>query len=191
MGTAAQETWMGKYFDQHKAGGGKILRQIVGGKPVGVARSVYQLEKPTVQDLVTMYARKYPKELLETTGIEYPQLLEMMKSGQLMKNLEKAEFLDVSTFLAAMKMKYTERVGYTIPEVFSIDDAAKWWGKYYKTGATQKQLQQYKANFSRHVPQMPQIDNTAGLTNNVMHEKRTQHQIQDVQEKTRHLFKIQ
>lgn len=32
--------------------------------------------------------------------------------------------------------------------------------------------------------------NTAGLTNKVMHEKRTQHQIMDVREKTKHLFNI-
>ena len=190
MGTGAQETWLGKYFDKFKPGGGKVLRQIVKGKPQGVARSVYQLEKPTVTDMVNLYARKYKTQLAETTGFSYTELKTMLSEGTLMKALEKPENIDLSTFLAAMKVKYTERVGYTIPAKFTVEDASRWWGKYYKTGATKAQLEQFKNNYKKFVPKEPSVTNTVGLTNKAMYDKRTQHQIMDTTQKTKHLFNI-
>ena len=173
----------------HESGFLKNVVQIGGGP----ARGITQVERATARDIIQNYA-KYRTGVMDVlsdvANVEKSKLLEMSgeELGSILENNQ--------AFAAALTRYKYKRVPTPIPE--TMEERASYWAKNYwvgqvkgKTPAEIKAMRDKKAaQFIKHNVNFSSQTETVGLTNDVMHNKRTQHQVMDVIEKTKHLFKI-
>lgn len=173
----------------HESGFLKNVVQIGGGP----ARGITQVERGTARDIIQNYA-KYRTGVMDVlsdvANVEKSKLLEMSgeELGSILENNQ--------AFSAALTRYKYKRVPTPIPE--TMEERASYWAKNYwvgqvkgKTPAEIKAMRDKKAaQFIKHNVNFSSQAETVGLTNDVMHNKRTQHQVMDVIEKTKHLFKI-
>jgi hypothetical protein len=174
----------------HESGGLKYTKQIGGGP----ARSWFQIEYNTAKDIVQRYAARTDKKgymsiFEKFSGKTRKEILALDKTGL---NDVVQNNLNFSTTVARLKYKM---VPDAVPT--GLDAQSKYWGKYYQSKSDPKKIKQFiEINKKYEINDLMAktvkeklIKPTSGLTNNVMHNKKTMHQIEDIVEKTKHLFK--
>ena len=122
MGTAAQESHLGKY-----------RRQLGGGPALGI----FQMEPATFDDIVKNYLR-YKPEL--TTRIERVARVSRFKAADLENN---------DLLATCMARVHYLRVREAIPS--DLEGWARFWMRYYNTRLGKGTEQEYIANYKRFV----------------------------------------
>ena len=123
LGTAAQESHMGRYLKQIR----------------GPARGIYQMEPGTYDDIWRTFLSYHP----EIGRVVYALLLKYFGGvDQLAGNLYLA---------TAMTRIHYYRVTASLPRTNDVDGMAKYWKKYYNTWRGRGRVVEFVDNYKRYV----------------------------------------
>ena len=120
MGTAAQESHLGKY------------RKQIGGGP---ALGIYQMEPATFDDIVKNYLSSKPvlkEKIIEVSGVTELNSKDLVNNDRLSTCMARVHYL---------------RVKEGIPS--SLDGQARYWKKYYNTHLGVGTEEEYKSNYKK------------------------------------------
>lgn len=123
LGTAAQESHMGKY-----------IKQISGGPAVGI----YQMEPATHDDIHTNYLSYRPG--LEDKVFEFLGNAPSTLAQHLIGNL---------FYATAMARLHYLRVKEPLPKADDVEGLAEYWKDHYNTEAGKGTVEEFKENYAR------------------------------------------